>query len=668
MEPLLAGLVVMVVSGLVALLVTKSPKAATAIGCGGVVVGCLLGVVPALRTLIEGTTTTFGPIAWNVPLGSFSVALDPLSSIFVLAILGLCGLSAIYGAEYWMGDAGKKSLGVPWFFFNLLVASMVMVALARNGILFLISWEVMSISSFFLVTYNDEDPKVREAGRTYLIATHIGTGFLLVFFALLSREAGSLDFDKIAALKTFPPYTANIVFLLAVVGFGTKAGFMPLHVWLPDAHPAAPSHVSAVMSGVMVKTGIYGILRALTLLPTPPVWWGWLLIGMGILSGMMGILFALAQQDLKRLLAYSTVENVGIIALAIGVGVLGISSGTPLMAIAGFTGALLHVINHAMFKGLLFLGAGAVLHATGTRQIDRLGGLMKVMPWIGASCAIGALAISGLPPLNGFVGEFLIYFGAFRAEKGLPSQIGVPAMTALGSLAMIGGLTAVCFSKVIGIVFLGSPRSEEAEHAHAPGMLMTIPIVILAAGCILLGAFANRVVPPFLEVALSTSKVDISQQPHMAGEITGSVGVITTAALCFFMILLGLVILRRQLLAGREVSASGTWGCGYAAPTARMQYTSSSFIEPVTTLFAPLIRTKTHLIRPSGLFPKEGSLSTETPDIWREGVYIPLFRGINWVSARLRWLQQGRVQVYILYVTMTIVGLLIWYLGLSTGV
>ena len=657
----------MVASGLAALFLTKFPRVATATGAGGVVVGCLLGFLPALKTLIDGTTTTIGPLAWNVPLGSFAVALDPLSAVFVLAILALSGLSAVYGAEYLLGDAGKKSLGAPWFFFNLLVASMVMVALARNGILFLVSWELMSISSFFLVTYHDEDPAVRDAGKTYLIAVHIGTAFLLVFFALLGREAGSLDFDKIAAIKTFPPYVANILFLLAVVGFGTKAGFMPLHVWLPDAHPAAPSHVSAVMSGVMVKTGVYGILRTLTFLPVPPVWWGWLLIGIGMVSGVMGILFALAQNDLKRLLAYSTVENVGIIAMAIGVGILGVSSGTPLMAIAGYTGALLHVVNHAMFKGLLFLGAGAVLHGTGTRRIDRLGGLLKIMPWVGSACAIGALAISGLPPLNGFIGEFLVYFGAFRAERGLPSQIGVPAMLALGSLAMIGGLTAVCFSKVIGIVFLGSPRSEEAEHAHAPGPLMTIPIVILAAGCVLLGAFANWVVPPFARVALDTTKVVVSYHPNLLAEIDGAVGVITNAALAFFAILLTLGVVRLLLLSKREVGTSGTWGCGYAAPTARMQYTASSFVEPVTTLFDPLIRTRTRLVRPTGLFPKEGSLATETPDIWMEGVYLPLFRGIHWVSSRLRWLQQGRVQVYILYVTLTIVGLLVWYLGLSNG-
>ena len=490
-----------------------------------------------------------------------------------------------------------------------------------------------------------------------------------MLFGTFGREANSLDFNKIAAVTSYPPYVANLLFLLAIVGFGAKAGFMPLHVWLPDAHPAAPSHVSALMSGVMVKTGIYGILRTLSLLPVPPAWWGWLLIGIGIFSGVFGILFALAQRDLKRLLAYSTVENVGIIALGMGVGLLGVSSGTPMMAIAGFGGALFHVLNHATFKGLLFLGAGAVLHGTGTRQIDQLGGLMKRMPWIGVACVVGALAISGLPPLNGFVGEFLIYFGAFRAEKGLPTGVGVPAMMTLGSLAMIGGLTAVCFSKVIGIVFLGTPRTEAAEHAHPPGWLMTIPIVILAVACGLIGVFASRMVPPLAEVAIKLGKVNVPEQVELVAEISRSVGMITTVSFGFLVVVTSLAGARRLLLMGREVGSSETWGCGYAAPTTRMQYTGSSFVEPVTTLFRPLIRVKTRLARPTGFFPRdgEGSLATDTPDFWRESFYVPLFRAIAWVSAGLRKLQQGRVQVYVLYVTMTILVLLFWFLGRSAG-
>ena len=309
--------------------------------------------------------------------------------------------------------SGRKNLGAYWFFFNGLAASMAMVAVAANGVLFLICWEVMALCSFFLVTFESEEESVQRAGWTYLVATHIGTAFLLVLFLMLGRQAGggSLDFDTFLAARGHMGAAADVLFLLALVGFGAKAGFVPFHIWLPEAHPAAPSPVSAVMSGVMLKTGIYGILRTLTFLGAPHLWWGWLLIATGLVSGIFGVLMALAQHDLKRLLAYHSVENIGIIALGLGLGVLGVAWRLPALAVLGFAGGLLHVVNHALFKGLLFMGAGSVQHATGTREIDLLGGLIKRMPWTGRTFLIGAVAICGLPPLNGFVSELLIYTG-----------------------------------------------------------------------------------------------------------------------------------------------------------------------------------------------------------------------------------------------------------------
>ena len=335
----------------------------------------------------------------------------------------------------------------------------------------------MSLASFFLVTFEYEKPMVRQAGWIYLIATHIGTAFLIVFFILLGRQAGSLDFDKVSAI---PSSLANIMFLLAVVGFGTKAGFMPFHVWLPYAHPAAPSHVSAVMSGVMIKTGIYGLVRALTLLGMPPAWWCWVLIGIGAVSGVLGVLFALAQHDLKRLLAYHSVENIGIITIGLGVGLLGINTNSPTLAILGFGGGLLHVINHAVFKGLLFLGAGSVLHSSETGHIDLLGGLIKRMPVTAFTFLIGSIAISGLPPLNGFISEFLIYLGIFK--NGISARFAsiIPALVVIGSLALIGGLALACFTKAFGVIFLGEPRSNHAKEAHEVGFCMKFSMVILA--------------------------------------------------------------------------------------------------------------------------------------------------------------------------------------------
>ena len=460
---------ILFLSGLLSLFLGRQARRATVVGVGGAVVGCLIGLVPTVSVLWTGRVETLRG-AWQVPFGSFFVQMDALSAFFLLPILGLSIVAALYGGEYLMAYRSRKNLGSSWFFFNLLVASMVMVALARNAVLFLLAWELMSLASFFLVTFEDEKESVREAGWTYLVATHLGTAFLLVLFLVLGRQAGSLDFDRFLAASGSISPVAGVAFFLALIGFGTKAGFMPFHVWLPEAHPAAPSHVSALMSGVMIKTGIYGLLRTLTFLGHPESWWGWVLIGIGLASGLGGVLFALAQHDLKRLLAYHSVENIGIIALGLGTGVLGLALNQPALAVLGLAGGLLHVLNHALFKGLLFLGAGAVIHATGTRDIDHLGGLIRRMPWTAAMFLTGSVAICGLPPLNGFVSEFLIYVGAF-AGIGLPG-ISVWGAATIAGLAMIGGLAAACFTKAFGIVFLGEPRNDQARHGHEVGWAM----------------------------------------------------------------------------------------------------------------------------------------------------------------------------------------------------
>ncbi|MDR3554401.1 MAG: proton-conducting transporter membrane subunit, partial [Syntrophobacteraceae bacterium] len=354
--------------GAIALLGGRKPAAANLIGCCGAVLGSLAGLLEAVRVLSAGHTEQIR-WEWDVPYGSFFVRIDALSALFLIPIFILCAVAGLYSLGYMKGYAGRKNLGAYWFFFNGLAASMAMVAVAANGVLFLISWEVMALCSFFLVTFENEDKKVQRAGWIYLAATHIGTAFLLVLFLTLGRLAGggSLDFDAFLAASGHMGAAADVIFLLALVGFGAKAGFVPLHIWLPEAHPAAPSPVSAVMSGVMIKTGIYGILRVLTLLGPPHLLWGWLLVGIGLVSGILGVLMALAQHDLKRLLAFHSVENIGIIALGLGLGILGVVWGLPALAVLGFGGGLLHVINHALFKGLLFMGAGSVQHATGTR-------------------------------------------------------------------------------------------------------------------------------------------------------------------------------------------------------------------------------------------------------------------------------------------------------------
>jgi len=640
-----------------ALVFANRGRGSTICGVGGILIGCLCGIVPAVRVVL-GEPSQSIRMAWDVPYGSLFLELDPLSGFFLIPVFVLCALAAIYGADYLEAYRGRKALATPWFFFNLLVASMVVVILARNGVLFLMAWEMMALSSFFLVTYEDEKESTRQAGWIYLVASHIGTAFLLVQFILLGRASGSLDFDRFSASSG-----AGLLFVLALVGFGTKAGFIPLHVWLPEAHPAAPSHVSAVMSAVMIKTGIYGLVRVMMLLGAPQAWWGWVLCGIGLSSGVIGVLLALAQHDLKRLIAYHSVENIGIIALGLGVGTLGLRAGLPAVAAMGFAGALLHVLNHALFKGLLFLAAGNVVHSAHTREIDHLGGLLRRMPRTGAIFLIGAAAISGLPPLNGFISEFLIYLASFKGALTLDGVNSVPMLATIGGLALIGGLAAACFTKAFGIVFLGQPRSEHAEQAHEVGLAMVIPGVVLAAACILIGLLGASVVysmTPLISEVTGLSATIVRTSLSTAAHSIALVS-ITSGALVGIATLLA--IGRAIALSKRSVSTNVTWDCGYAEPSRRMQYTASSFAQPLTDTFDLLLQTHRVVIAPRGLFAKEASLATETPDPYQEYIFRPLFRAIGRDLLLLRPLQQGQVQLYILYIAVTLLLLLLWQLA-----
>jgi hydrogenase-4 component B len=659
MQLILISIMFLCFSGLFSFFYGRNPRLANILGAGGTVLGCLIGLVPTAIVLWTGQTRGYHR-AWQVPFGSFSLQLDALSAFFLFTILILSAVAAVYGNTYLWNYRSRKNLGASWFFFNILVASMILVVISHNGVLFLTAWEIMSLSSFLLVTFEDENESVRRAGWIYLVATHIGTAFLFVLFILLAHRGSSLDFDHFFALGLNGTSIAGPAFLLSVIGFGTKAGFMPFHIWLPEAHPAAPSHVSAVMSGVMIKTGIYGLLRTMTFLGRPEPWWGWLLITIGLGSGILGVLFALAQHDLKRLLAYHSVENIGIITLGLGLGVLGLALNQPVLAVLGFGGGLLHVLNHALFKGLLFLGAGAVLHATGVRKIEQLGGLMRHMPWTGTLFLIGSFAICGLPPLNGFVSEFLIYVGAFMGT-GL-SGVSLSSIGVIAGLAAIGGLAAACFTKAFGIVFLGEPRHIPALQGHEIGWGMRIPMLILALGCLSVGLLAPTIISAMNPVIGNVTGL-------LKNDIDAHLAVVTlplqrvTALSCIFILILGLLIyLRRHLLTGKTPRQSFTWDCGYIRPTARMQYTASSYAQPLTSMFGFFLQTHRTLHAPDGLFPTEASLHTHTDDVFSQHLFQPLFSGIELLFLSLRWLQQGHVQIYILYVAVTLLTLLIWNL------
>jgi hydrogenase-4 component B len=662
MITVIVSLIILAGGGVLSACLASRPSRATTVAWVSNLIGGTLGLVAALSGLLGGDRLAFR-MAWSIPGGALHLEMDPLSAFFLVPIFLLGMLGAFYGVGYLRNHSVQSDLGPAWFFYNTLIVSMAVVVLARNAVLFLLAWETMALASFFLVTLEHHKAEVRSAGWTYMVATHLGTAFLLALFAILGQKAGSLDFaDFGRAGAALPASLTSLLFVFAVIGFGTKAGFMPMHVWLPDAHPAAPSHVSAVMSGVMIKTGIYGLLRVLTCLGVPPAWWGWSLVAIGLVSGVLGVLFALAQHDLKRLLAYHSVENIGIIALGIGVGLIGLSSRSPAIAVLGFGGALLHVLNHAVFKGLLFLGAGAVLHATGTRDIEHLGGLLKRMPWTGATFLVGAVAICGLPPLNGFISEFLIYMGAFRGVRELS---GAPVVALLGvvvGLALIGGLAVACFTKAFGIVFLGEPRSDAAAHGHEPPPAMLGPMIVLACGCLTIGLAA----PLFVRATGSAIGVlvNLPNAPvhEGLGTAISTVSWIAAGSLAFLGLAALLAWLRWRLVGRYPVGQTVTWDCGYARPTPRMQYTASSFAQPLLYLFRVFLRPRTEQVPPEGPFPQAASLRTETLDVFRDLIYQPLFRGVAGLLARVQTLQHGRVQVYVLYLTLTLMALLVFYL------
>ncbi len=648
---ILFAIALLILSAFVSAGLTRFDRASLALGTTGSVIACLTGAIGALMALVRPEPSSFRG-AWSMPVGEPHVAIDALSAFFLLCVFVVSGLAALYGSGYLPAYVGKRRLGPAVALFNVLIASMAGLVIARDGILFLIAWEVMSFASFFLVTFENEREDVRRAGMTYLIASQFGVVFLFVLFVLLGRSSGTYDFDHFAAVGGL----ANACFLLAVVGFGAKAGFWPFHIWLPEAHPAAPSHVSALMSGVMIKMGIYGLLRTLTFLGPPAAWWSTVLLLLGAASGLMGIVHALAQRDLKRRLAYSSVENIGLIALGIGLGLLGQSHGNAIVSFFGYSGALLHVLNHGLMKGLLFQGAGSVIHGTGTGSIESLGGLYRRMPTTAFSFLVGSIAICGLPPLNGFVGEWLIYVGAFRGAASLPATGAVSALVAIPVLALVGGLAAACFVGTFGTIFLGEPRMQ-LPRAHEAGIAMRGTMLIGSLLCVGIGLWPAGVLRLVMPAAALAGHIPVG-----LSDASGPLLAMSRVAFVLAFLIAALALLRSALLRRREVTQGVTWGCGYAAPSPRMQYTASSFAQPLLAPFAPIIRVRVHEDGPSGYFPARASYEEHIGDVAGEGFLIPGTRRVARALSQLRVIQQGRVQLYLVYIVVTLVALLLWQL------
>jgi len=647
----LAGIALAASSGLAALVRRRQPQLAQRSACAVLLAGAVLGIAGALLALGQGRAAQIHA-GWSAPFASLELRLDGLSALFLLPIFGIPAAGAVYGCSYYpQASHGNHALRLQGFY-GLITAAMALLAVAANAMLFLAAWEVMALSGFFLVLTEHEREETRDAAFVYLAAAHIGTLALFALFALLGSRSGSFDFERIARAGLAP---GAGIFALMLAGFGLKAGLMPLHFWLPGAHSAAPSHVSAVLSGVLLKAGIYGILRVSGLFPVLPAWWGFAVLAVGAVSAVLGVAFALAQHDLKRLLAYHSVENVGIIAMGVGMAFIGRATGEPALVLLGFGGGVLHVLNHALFKALLFLGAGSVDRACGTREIDLLGGVARVMPITAALFLFGAVAISGLPPLNGFVSEWLVYLASLRA---LFSTVPLVAWSSLSApvLALVGGLAAACFAKVVGIVFLGLPRSGRRPAGEASrGMLA--PMAALALACAFIGLFPAALLPALKHAAAEWAHVSPSLLEEPARRAASSASRITVAAAILLGLVYGLAAIRRRR--APVTTQSQTWGCGFARPTARMQYTGSSFARMLTLRFGWAFSPRARVELPAGPFPARASYHSQVPDTVLAAALVPASRAAALVASRARRVQH-RVQGQALLVGMTLVALLAW--------
>ncbi|MGE5246219.1 MAG: proton-conducting transporter membrane subunit [Betaproteobacteria bacterium] len=632
-------------------------RIATALGAA---LGAAAGLVAAAGVLVTGA-----PIAARLPgllaaAGGVEIGLDALGALFLLLVSGLGLLAAVYGVAYTAEYDGHRSLRAFGVMFEGFLLGMSLVTCAANVFTFVLAWELMAVTSYLLVMTESEDPETRAAGLWYAGMTHFGLVLLLPMFLLMAPAPGATGFaDLRAGAALLPGATRNAVFLLALAAFGSKAGIIPLHVWLPRAHPAAPSHVSALMSGVMIKLGIYGFLRVtLDFLGGGPVWWGGLVVAAGSLSALGGVLYALAENDLKRLLAYSSVENVGVIFLGLGAGLMLQRYGLHALALAGFAAALLHAVNHAAFKALLFFGSGNVLQQAHTRNMERMGGLARGMPHTAALFLVGSLAAAALPPLNGFASEWLVFQALLSGGRIPPPGGAIGTPLAVGVLALTSGLAAACFVKAFGISFLAMPRSDAAAHVREAHWSARAVMAVLAAACIALGVAAPRAVGVLNRIVgsvLAPGAGPAAVAPAGAW-LTAPGGLARVSPLFIAVLLVGIIVVAAAAVRGGRLRLryADTWGCGRIRQTSRMEYTSSAFAEPLRRVFSELYRPTQDLsisVHPESRYVLRSITYTSGVTPWLErALYDPITRGTHALSTRVRRLQAGSVQLYLLYV------------------
>ena len=624
--------------------------------------GAVLGLVLALLAL---SGMVAGPQVRILPLGlpdlPFHLRLDALSGFF-LFLLGATGAGiSIYTAGYFRKGEGTAP-GLQCLLYHIFLSSMAFVMLADDGYAFMVSWETMALSSFFLVTSEHRHAEIRRAGYLYLLVAHIGAVGILLSFGVMAGSAGDYTFD---AMRDFSilGFWPTIAFLLALFGFGAKAGLLPLHIWLPEAHPAAPSPVSAMMSGVMLKTAIYGMLRvSFDLLHAQLWWWGILLLLFGLATALFGVIFSAIQTDMKRLLAYSSIENIGLIVVGFGLTVIFKSFLLPHLAALALTATLYHCLNHAFFKSLLFLCTGSVLHATGERNLGKLGGLIHRMPWVTWLALVGVLASAGLPPLNGFVSEWLL-LQSFLFTSGLPQgylNMLLPVVAA--AIALIAALAGFAMVKFFGVVFLGQPREEKLAQAHDAGRLERIGLLWLAAGCILLGLFPNIVIAlldPVTRLLVGSGLRDAASShgwwllAPISEDRASYSPAIFFGSIALFMPLVYWAV--RRYYHGR-LKRVPAWDCGFPLQTSRMQDTAEGFGQPIRRIFSPFFKRTHEHPSPFDTQPRYRSLVEDPLWYW---LYQPIAKIVEYGTRLIAFLQQGRIAIYLLYSFVTLLTLLV---------
>jgi formate hydrogenlyase subunit 3/multisubunit Na+/H+ antiporter MnhD subunit len=635
-------------------------------------IASLMAAAAGIWTVKNGITERI-ILAIGLPDLPFHLRLDDLSGFFITVIGLLSFFVSIYSIGYVKGFLGQRSVTRLVIFYCIFLAGMLMVALADDALFFLISWEAMAAASYFLVMFEDEKTANRRAAFLYMAVAHVGAIAILLSFGVMAGLSAGFEsfrgftFDAMRQAQ-FPAGWATVAFLLAFFGFAAKAGAIPLHVWLPEAHPVAPSNISALMSGVMLKTAIYGILRVtFDLIKAFPWWWGAIVLTIGLVSAVMGVLYALMQSDLKKLLAYSSVENIGLIFIGIGLAMIFSSFNLPLMAALAMTAALYHTLNHAMFKGLLFMGAGAVLHATHKRDMNEMGGLIHRMPWTAAFFLVGCISISSLPPFNGFVSEWLT-FQAFLLSPSLPNQIMkllMPMAAAL--LALTAALVAVTFVKVFGVSFLGHNRGRHNPDVREADIYMRTGMMLAALACIGLGILPTIFIEWTDILMERLAGARLSASASAGGWMWLTPIAPERASYSGFMVFLGILAVYGIVYAVLHVNPGkirrgAIWDCGFEKLTNRMQYNATSFSMPIRRIFGFLfmIKEDVHITKaPHPAFPKIIHYSLRVRDRFWFWIYKPVSEAAFWVSRKVGRLQQGRIQAYLIYSFLTIIILLL---------